>query len=60
MNCPSCRKSYALCRCSRYCDECEGITNHTGAMHREAEQEERTISEQAVIDIAREFLGEQR
>lgn len=35
--CPACRQPPSACRCSRYCDECECQTNHTGSDHRAAE-----------------------
>ena len=35
--CPSCKKPFFHCRCSRYCAECGGLTNHTTRQHQEEE-----------------------
>jgi hypothetical protein len=37
--CDACRQPYRLCRCSRVCAECGGLTNHTTAQHRAAQEE---------------------
>jgi len=38
--CPACLKNWSLCTCALYCDECRITTNHTGAQHRAAQEED--------------------